>query len=70
MIKMPRTGVLAVGIYAFLFNDPVRMIICRLDAVFERYVPRATEIALERWRRRGLWHRLKDNAFYMLNEVL
>jgi cardiolipin synthase len=61
---------------SFETNDEITLAILdeatarRLDAVFERYVPRATEIALERWRRRGLWHRLKDNAFYMLNEVL
>jgi cardiolipin synthase A/B len=42
----------------------------RLDAVFEKYVPRCTEIELEAWRKRGVWHKLKDNAFYMLNEVL
>jgi cardiolipin synthase len=42
----------------------------RLDAVFEKYAPRCREIELERWCRRGLWHKLKDNAFYMLNEVL
>jgi cardiolipin synthase len=42
----------------------------RLDAVFEKYVSGCEEIALEAWRKRGLWHKLKDNAFYMLNEVL
>jgi cardiolipin synthase len=42
----------------------------RLDGVFERYVSRAQEIALERWRRRGAWHKLKDNAFYLINELL
>ena len=42
----------------------------RFDAVFEKYVPRCEEIELEAWRKRGLWHKLKDNAFYMLNEVL
>ena len=42
----------------------------RLDAVFEKYVSRCEEIELEAWRKRGLWHKLKDNAFYMLNEVL
>ena len=41
-----------------------------LDAVFEKYVARATEIELETWRKRGWWHKLKDNAFYALNEVL
>jgi cardiolipin synthase A/B len=42
----------------------------RLDAVFEKYAPDCKEIELEAWRRRGLWHKLKDNAFYMLNEIL
>ena len=42
----------------------------RLDAVFEKYVSRCEEIQLEAWRKRGLWHKLKDNAFYMLNEIL
>src|SRR5688572_2430045 len=42
----------------------------RLDAVFEKYVSRCEEIELEAWRKRGLWHKLKDNAFYMLNELL
>ena len=41
----------------------------KLDAIFERYVGRATEIELARWRRRGLGHKLKDNAFYLLNEL-
>jgi cardiolipin synthase len=42
----------------------------RLDDVFEKYVSGCVEIELEAWRKRGLWHKLKDNAFYMLNEVL
>ena len=42
----------------------------RLDAVFEKYAPRCKEIELETWRKRGLWHKLKDNAFYLLNEIL
>jgi cardiolipin synthase len=42
----------------------------RLDGIFEKYVPRAQEIALERWQRRGLGHKLKDNAFYLINELL
>jgi cardiolipin synthase len=42
----------------------------RLDAVFEKYAPHCDEIELEAWRKRGLWHKLKDNAFYMLNEIL
>ncbi len=42
----------------------------RLDAIFEKYVPGSEEITLERWRKRGVVHRLKDNFFYLINEVL
>jgi cardiolipin synthase len=42
----------------------------RLDAVFDKYVAKANEIKLEAWQKRGLWHKLKDNTFYMINEVL
>jgi cardiolipin synthase len=42
----------------------------QLDAVFEKYVPQCKEIELEAWRKRGLWHKLKDNTFYLLNEIL
>ena len=42
----------------------------RLDAIFEKYVARCEEIQLEAWSKRGLWHKLKDNAFYVINEVL
>lgn len=42
----------------------------RLDAVFEKYAPYCKEIELETWCRRGPWHKLKDHAFYMMNEIL
>lgn len=42
----------------------------RLDAIFEKYVARCDEIQLEAWRKRGLWHKLKDNAVYVVNELL
>ena len=42
----------------------------RLDGVFEKYVSRCAEIELQAWRNRGLWHKFKDNAFYLINEVL
>ena len=42
----------------------------RLDAVFEKYAPHCKEIRLEEWRKRGVWHRLKDHTFYLLNEIL
>lgn len=42
----------------------------RLDGIFEKYVKDAREIKLEEWRKRGWAHKLKDHAFYLLNEVL
>ncbi len=42
----------------------------RLDAVFERYVPRAIEIQLRDWQRRSWAHKLKDHASYLVNELL
>ena len=42
----------------------------QLDAIFEKYVARCTEIKLEVWQKRGLWHKLKDNTFYVINEFL
>ncbi|NPC54549.1 phospholipase D-like domain-containing protein [Caenimonas soli] len=42
----------------------------QIDGIFEKYVARADEIKLEVWKNRGLWHKTKDNAFYMINELL
>ena len=42
----------------------------KLDAIFEKYVARATEIQLERWRKRGLSHKPTDHFCYTLNELL
>jgi cardiolipin synthase A/B len=42
----------------------------QLDAIFEKYLPRSQEIKLDAWRKRSTWHKAKDNAFYLLNEVL
>jgi cardiolipin synthase len=61
---------------SFETNDEISLSIAdvalaaRLDAIFERYVQRADEVDLERWVRRGWWHRLKDNAYYLMNEIL
>ncbi|MBA3594508.1 MAG: phospholipase D-like domain-containing protein [Pseudomonadota bacterium] len=41
----------------------------QLDAVFEKYVDRCQEIELKAWQQRGLWHKFKDNWFYLFNEV-
>jgi cardiolipin synthase len=42
----------------------------QLDAIFERYLPRCQEIELDKWRKRGVVHRLIDNLYYLINEVL
>lgn len=42
----------------------------RLDAVFEKYATDACEIRLDAWKQRGMIHRLKDNIFYLMNEML
>jgi len=61
---------------SFETNDEVTLgildgkVTARLDAIFERYVPRASEIQLEEWKRRGVWHKLKDHAAYSINELL
>jgi len=47
-----------------------RDIAAKFDAIFEKYVQRANEVRLEQWRRRGALHKLKDNAAYLLNDVL
>ena len=41
-----------------------------LDAIFEKYVARASEIQLERWSKRAMSHKLTDHLFYTLNELL
>src|SRR5688572_13384262 len=61
---------------SFETNDEISLAILdqeltgKLDAIFERYVKRAEEIELERWQKRGAWHKLKDNAYYLINELL
>jgi cardiolipin synthase len=42
----------------------------KFDAIFERYVQRAVEVDLQKWRKRGVLHKLQDNAAYLLNDVL
>ncbi len=61
---------------SFETNDEITLSILdattaqRLDRVFEKYVSHCKEVELEAWRKRGLWHKLKDNVFYVINEVL
>jgi cardiolipin synthase len=42
----------------------------QFDAIFEKYLPRCREIRLEEWKKRGLLHKLQDQAAYMVNELL
>jgi cardiolipin synthase len=61
---------------SFETNDEISLSIAdaslaqQLDGIFQKYAARAEEIQLEAWTRRGSWHKLKDNAFYLLNELL
>ena len=41
-----------------------------VEEIFEKYAPRCEEIQLEQWRKRGVGHRLIDNVYYLINEVL
>jgi len=47
-----------------------RKLTAELDAVFEKYVARADEVELEAWSRRGAWHKLKDNGYYLFHLLL
>ncbi|HUP96694.1 MAG TPA: phospholipase D-like domain-containing protein [Usitatibacter sp.] len=42
----------------------------KLDAIFEKYVPRAQEIDVEQWAKRSIGHKIKDLAAYSINELL
>ncbi len=42
----------------------------QFDAIFEKYVARAREVKLDEWQKRGWLHKVKDNAAYLLNDVL
>jgi cardiolipin synthase len=61
---------------SFETNDEISLsiadeaLVSRLDGIFEKYVRRAEEIQLKQWQARGWSHKLKDNACYLLNELL
>ncbi len=61
---------------SFDTNDEIRLgfldrgVGAQFDAVFEKYVQRAVEIDLAKWRKRGWVHKAMDNAAYLLNDVL
>jgi cardiolipin synthase len=61
---------------SFEINDEISLSIAdarlaaRIDAIFEKYGARAREVELATGTRRGWWHKTKDHAFYLLNEML
>jgi cardiolipin synthase len=42
----------------------------RLEEIFEADARHCVELTAQGWKKRGLWHRVKDNALYLFNEVL
>jgi cardiolipin synthase len=56
---------------SFETNDEITLAVLdekltgELDAVFEKYVKRAEQIDLDRWRHRPAFHKAVDNAFYV-----
>jgi len=42
----------------------------RLEEVFDRDARDCVELDARTWAGRGRWHRFKDNAFYLFNEIL
>lgn len=61
---------------SFEINDEVTLGVhdegfaAQLDAVFLKYAAEAKEVKLEEWRKRGPWQRVKENVFYVMNELL
>jgi cardiolipin synthase A/B len=42
----------------------------KLEEIFERDRKECVELNYDSWMKRGAWHRLQDNAYYLFNEVL
>ena len=61
---------------SFEINDEITLGIMdaplarEFEAIFERDSKECVELELATWRRRGRWHRLKDNALYLFNEII
>jgi cardiolipin synthase A/B len=61
---------------SFEINDEITLgmmdapLALEFEAIFERDSKECVELELATWRRRGRWHRLKDNALYLLNEMM
>jgi cardiolipin synthase len=61
---------------AFEINDEITLGLIdatfarQLETIFERDQKECVELELEKWRRRGVFHKLKDNFYYLFNEQL
>jgi cardiolipin synthase len=61
---------------AFEINDEITLgfvdpaLARKLELVFESDAKECVELELEKWRRRGAFHQLKDHFFYLFNEQL
>ncbi len=61
---------------SFETNDEITLglrddaLAARLESIFERDTRDCIELEASTWARRGLWHRCKDNALYLGNELL
>ena len=61
---------------SFETNDEITLgfldaaLVRQLEEIFERDRRDCVELDYETWMKRGAWHRLKDNAYYLFNEVL
>ena len=61
---------------SFEINDEVtvglvdRGLAAHFEAIFEKDSLECVELEQQAWQQRGLWHRLKDNTFYLFNEQL
>lgn len=42
----------------------------RLDAIFQKYEERAEEVTLDAWRQRGVWDKVKAEAFFLIHFLL
>ena len=61
---------------AFEINDEITIgfrdakLATQLEDIFERDAKECVELELEKWRKRGAFHKLKDNVLYLFNEQL
>jgi cardiolipin synthase A/B len=61
---------------SFEINDEITLgfrseaLAAEIDAIFLKYAAHSEELKLEKWRQRGLWQRVKEHAFYTINELL